>query len=129
MPAGRPSKYTQELADELCERLSEGKSLRTVCEADDMPSKATVFSWLRTKPEFLDQYDRSKAEAADSLVDEILEISDDTSLETQRARLQVDARKWVASKLKPKKYGDKMNIGGDPDNPIRASLQVEFIKH
>ena len=127
MPAGRPSKYTPELADQLCERLSQGKSLRTVCKAADMPSAVTIFSWLRKDPEFLKQYERSKAEAADALVDEILDISDDESLDTQRARLQVDARKWVASKLKPKKYGDKMNIGGDPDNPIRTSLQIEFI--
>ena len=152
MPAGRPSKYTQELADQLCERLSQGKSLRTVCKAEDMPSAVTIFSWLRKDPEFLKQYERSKAEAADSLADEILDIADNSVNDymaqlvadgdeeaiaavklhpenIQRSRLRVDARKWIASKLKPKKYGDKMNIGGDPDNPIRTSLQIEFVDH
>lgn len=151
MPAGRPTKYTLALADKLCSQLSEGRSLRSVCEADDMPSKVTVFSWLRTNKEFLNQYERSKAEAADSLADEILDIADHSVNDymaqlikdgdedaiasaklhpenIQRSRLRVDARKWIASKLKPKKYGDKVSVGGDPDNPIPVSLPIEFVK-
>ena len=106
MGVGRPSKFTQELADRLCEQLAEGMSMRKVCEAEDMPEKRTIFRWLRTNEEFCHQYEKAKAEAADSMTDEMLDIADEGSGDTQRDRLRVDTRKWVASKLKPKKYGD-----------------------
>ncbi len=107
MSAGRPSDFTQELGDRLCSLLSDGQSLRKICEAEDMPNKATVFRWLRTNDEFRDQYEVAKQESADSMTDEMLDIADgQEGGEVQRDRLRVDTRKWVASKLKPKKYGD-----------------------
>jgi hypothetical protein len=128
MPAGRPTDYTQELADRICAQLSMGISLRTVCNAEDMPCKTTVFMWMRTKPEFLNQYARAKEESSDALVEDMLDISDnsDGDIEIdedgaprvnheniQRAKLRVDTRKWIASKLKPKKYGEKLELAGD----------------
>ncbi len=129
MPAGRPSDYTQELADEICSQLAEGVSMRSVCLAEAMPDKSTVFRWIRTIQEFNDQYARAKEESADALVEEMLDIADDGSNDymeklgkdgecigyqmngefVQRSRLRVDTRKWAASKLKPKKYGDKVD--------------------
>ena len=91
-----------------------------------MPCVTTVFSWLRKYPEFLKQYETAKEESADLHAEDILDIADDGSNDwmevndkdnvgyrangehIQRSRLRVDARKWVASKLKPKKYGDKV---------------------
>ncbi len=146
MPAGRPSDYTQELADEICSQLADGVSLRTVCLPDSMPDKATVFRWLRSKQEFCDQYEKAKAECADLFVEEIIEIADDgtndwmekqnkdgstyevvNSEHIQRSRLRVDARKWIASKLKPKKYGDKTVLSADPDG-LPLSLKVDFVR-
>ena len=138
-PVGRPSDYTQELADEICSQLSEGLSMRTVCKPDAMPNKATVFKWIRTIPEFNDQYAKAKEESADALIEEMLDIADDGTNDymekedgegnaagyqlngehIQRSRLRVDVRKWAASKLKPKKYGDKIeqnhNVNGLAD--------------
>lgn len=129
--AGRPTIYTQALADELCAQLAVGKSLRTVCQAEEMPAIRTIFYWLRSNEEFLHQYARAKEESADALADEILDISDDGSNDwmdkwygenierkvdpeaVQRSKLRVDTRKWVASKLKPKKYGDKIDLTSD----------------
>ncbi len=105
MTAGRPSKFTSELADRICEQLADGMSMRKVCEAEDMPEKRTIFRWLRTNEEFCHQYEKAKEESADSMTDEMLDIVDGSG-DTQRDRLRVDTRKWVASKLKPKKYGD-----------------------
>lgn len=123
---GRPSDFTQELADRICAELAEGKSLRTVCRADDMPDKSTVFKWLRTIPEFADHYTKAKEEAADALFEETVDIADDGSNDWiasndpdnpgykfnnehyQRSRLRVDTRKWMMSKMKPKKYGDRV---------------------
>jgi hypothetical protein len=138
MPAGRPSLYSQELAARICEQLASGKSLRTVCKADGMPDMSTVFLWIQRHTEFSHQYARAKEEAADALAEEILDIADDGAndwIETndpdnpgykangehiQRSRLRVDTRKWYASKLKPKKYGEKIDV----DHSGSLSLQV-----
>lgn len=144
MPGGRPTNYSPELAAELCEQLALGFSLRTVCKGDSMPCIATVFNWFRKYPEFLAQYEKAKEEQADALAEEMLDIADDGTNDwmekqdkdgasigwqlngenVQRSRLRLDARKWIASKLKPKKYGDKvdMNLGGQKDNPIITAL-------
>ncbi|QGM98434.1 hypothetical protein [Methylocystis parvus] len=142
---GRPTIYTPELAARICAELACGKSLRTVCKANDMPGLETVFRWLREKPDFRDQYAHAKNESADALVEEMLDIADDGSNDwmevhgkdgesigwrlngehVQRSRLRVDVRKWAASKLKPKKYGERveMNHGVQPDDPLAALIR------
>lgn len=143
---GRPSDFTQELADKLCERLALGESMRTVCANDWAPSIQTVFSWIRTKPGFLDQYARAKQEAADAMSEDILDISDEGTNDwmeksnskgkiigwevngeaVQRSKLRVDTRKWLMSKMKPKKYADKIDLttnGKDLPTPILGYVQ------
>jgi hypothetical protein len=129
---GRPSIYSPELATEICTRIASGKSLRTVCSAEDMPATATVFRWLLDEKlkNFKDQYARACEERSEAFIEEILDIADDGSNDfieddyqkgktpgyqlnqenIQRSRLRVDTRKWYASKLKPKKYGDKLDV-------------------
>ena len=142
---GRPSSFTQEVADIICERLADGESLRSICEADGMPSKATVFNWL-LKPEhsgFFDQYTRARELQADSHVDEMPDIADDSSNDyitktnadgstyeqvnsehIQRSRLRIDTRKWIAERMRPKKYGAKVALT-DPDG---GPLVVQVLK-
>lgn len=121
---GRPSSYTEETASKLCSYLSMGQSLRTACKNEGMPSIQTVFNWIASNPTFLEQYTRAKEEASDALVEDMLDIADETpsipemdkegnivavkidSAGVARNRLRVETRKWIASKLKPKKYGD-----------------------
>lgn len=127
--AGRPSSYTQEIADKICDEIAtSSRSIKTICDADDMPSSITVLKWLRDFPDFLSQYTRAKEMQADYLAEEMLDIADDGSNDfmtitkgdesyevenkewTSRSKLRVEARKWIASKLKPKKYGDKLEV-------------------
>ena len=122
---GRPSEFSQETADIICERIADGESLRAICSEDEMPNKATIFRWLAANESFSDQYARARETQADSLFDEILTIADTpmegtktkttasgTEITTgdmiEHRRLQVDARKWMAGKLRPKKYGEKI---------------------
>jgi hypothetical protein len=118
---GRPSSYTVETGDAICERLAIGESLRSICLDEDMPAMSTVFRWLSLDQAFSEQYARAREEQAEALADEIVSISDESETTTlkeggiaydstavARNRLRVDARKWVASKLKPKKYGDRI---------------------
>ncbi len=121
-PDGRPTTYNTDIATEICALISEGKSLNSICKSDQMPSLRTVFYWLRNYPEFKDQYVLAKDESADALIEEILEIADGTdelitngaekksNAIAQAQKLKVDARKWIASKLKPKKYGEKVDV-------------------
>ena len=67
--AGRPSTFTQKIADEICERIADGESLRSICGDDGFPTKSTVFKWLNDFPGFSDQYARAREAQADSLFD------------------------------------------------------------
>lgn len=131
-PTGRPSAYSDSLAAVICAELAAGKSLVTVCAAEDMPHRATVMRWLAddSKEGFRDNYMRAREAQADFYAEQIIEISDDGRNDTYkddkgnvvvdhdviaRSRLRVDARKWYASKVAPKKYGDKLAVGGAED--------------
>lgn len=124
---GRPSDYTPELADAICEQLSDGEPLAAICAGEEMPSRATVYRWLAANAVFRDMYARAREEQADTLADDILAIAD-TEPDAAKARVRVDARKWVASKLLPKKYGDKaVHEHSGPDGAaIPLSVTVNF---
>ena len=126
---GRPSDYTQELADSICARLADGMSLRTICKAEDMPDASTVFRWLRTKPDFCEQYTRAKEESTEALSEDMLEIADDKNGDPQRDRLRIETRKWLASKLKPKKYGDKVDLthSAPGGGPVQTVTRIELV--
>jgi len=144
---------------EICELIAEGKPLTKICKLDGMPALRTVYYWLaRAEQEkekdkedgrdedlcvFLHMYTRARDDQADTLAEEIIEISDDSekdfvdaglgenddgtpiakvfnSEHVQRSRLRVDARKWVAAKLKPRKYGDKVETAlTTPNGPLQ----------
>jgi len=137
-PVGRPSSYTKEISSKLCSYLSMGKSLRTACKQEGMPSMPTVYKWISDYPEFLNQYTRAKEESAEALAEDMLDIADESPIAVEtdkdgnvvgtkldsagvaRNRLRVETRKWVASKLKPKKYGDlsKLELTGKDGGAI-----------
>jgi hypothetical protein len=101
---GRPSLYSAEVAEAICTELAEGRSLRSVCKSERMPCRATVFGWLKLHSEFLDQYGMAKAFGVDVLAGDILDIADGNG-HVARDRLRINARKWYASKIVPRKYG------------------------
>lgn len=141
---GRPSIYSEAVADRICERLMDGVSLRTICEADDMPCKSTVLRWLQSNQDFRQRYILAREMQAENIADEILEIADDARNDwmerhggddegyqpntehIQRSRLRIDARKWMASKLAPKRYGDK--IQQEVSGPDGGAVQVTTIE-
>ena len=123
---GRPTDYTPVIANEICSTIaSSSKGIGRLCKDNpSWPTKDTIFSWLKTYGYFSDQYARAKRLQIEVLVDEIIEIADDSSQDNiinqqgqitcnnaaiSRARLQIDTRKWIASKLAPKIYGDKID--------------------
>jgi len=116
---GRPTKYNDKLTDEICEYIANGMSLVSIAAMNDMPDRSQINKWLNKYPEFQDKYTRARQEQANFYADEIVRISD-VEENPNKARIRIDARKWVSSKLLPKKYGDKLDMtsGGEPVNFI-----------
>jgi hypothetical protein len=136
---GRHRLYTPELGEEICRRLAEGESLRSICNDENMPSKTTILTWAGSPNHPLcDQYARAREIGYQLLADEIIEIADtpklgvetktkeDGSQETTEGdmlghrKLQIDSRKWMLSKMLPKIYGDKIT------QEHKVSLSDEF---
>jgi hypothetical protein len=109
--------YTKELGDEICALLLEGNSLVKACKETGAEYR-TIFKWIKEYPDFADNYTHAREMQADSLADGILDIADDSALASDDRRVKIDARKWYAGKLKPKKYGEKQL--GDADNPVNV---------
>lgn len=113
---GRPSIFDPVLGERICELIAEGKSLRTIAALKDMPGMTTVIRWLADEksPELADfraQYTRARELAVEVMAEEILELADADGVSpgaVARDRLGVETRKWLMGKLKPKKYGDKV---------------------
>lgn len=145
-PVGRPSSYTPELANEICERIATTpRGLDFICESDDaLPSARTVARWLDEQPQFRQSYVRARERQADLIFDECLEIADDASNDVklvgredeevevcntefvQRAKLRIETRMRMAGKLAPKKYGDKLvtELTGKDGGPIQTETVV-----
>ena len=126
---GAPTTFNQRTADLICILLAEGMSLRQILREDKtgvMPAQSTVYEWLLRHPLFAEQYARAREEQADTNADEIIAIADEmppeytdkdgkTSLDQtyiQWQKNRIEARKWTAAKLKPRKYGDRMAVEG-----------------
>ncbi len=112
-------KYAADRAvfNKLCGYLAQGMSLNKACEQDGMPTVFTVCNWLRQDAELRELYWVAKVESADHFAEKIVEILEDPSLRDRdsaaAARVRVDALKWVAAKLKPKRYGDRIEHSGE----------------
>ena len=123
-----PVEFTQEIFDAICERLADGESLRGICSEEEFPSKGAFFRWVAKSDDLADQYARAREVQGDTLFDDMLDIADDARNDwmerrgeddagwvangenIQRSKLRIDARKWMAGKLRPKKYGDKLDL-------------------
>lgn len=141
---GRPSKYTQAIADEICERLANGEPLTKICRDDHMPNVATVFRWETAQDGFSDKVTRARESSADHFSHEILEISDEhpqveiptkfgsyvatDSAGVQRNKARIETRIKLMQMLKRKSYGDKITqeISGPDGAAIPLSLEIDL---
>lgn len=137
----KPRPYNDKLAEEICQRLMQGESLRQICAGDEPPAvRRTILYWLANKQEFRQLYAAAREIQADLLAEEILAIADQNEEDwvkkakrgaveeqlvfntehVQRAKLRIDARKWLIARLAPKKYG-LTEIEDQPD--VQASSE------
>ncbi len=147
MAGGRPSTYSDVIADAICEQLALGRSLLQISQDPDFPGERTVYQWLEKHEEFAQKYARAREQQADRYAAEIVNLADtpvearkvvikpDGSEEitigdaVERTRLQIDARKWYASKVAPKKYGDKVQqeVSGPNGAAVETQVTIKFV--
>lgn len=138
-PEPRPA-YGPETRTEILSRIADGESVAQICKSKGMPTQSEVYDWLNEEPEFAERYARAREQQAEKYAQEIREIADEEPpmvatqfsehvdsgwLQWQKNR--IDARKWIASKLLPKKYGDKVELGGPDGGSIPVSLGIRFV--
>jgi len=142
---GRPTMYSEELANRICREISiSTDGLNKICaDNKDFPNPKTIYGWRIDNEDFSKKYDAAKRIQADLLVEEIKEIADDTSRDTitkqdrdgndydvcntewiARSRLRIDTRKWIACKLLPKVYGDlaRLDLLQDKNEELTKEL-------
>lgn len=110
---GRPTDYSPELADLICARLADGKSLRRLCLPEDMPDRESVRQWLIKYPEFSAKYAQAREDQAEFHHDEMDEIEGDVRsglLSPQAGNVILGNKRWRMEKLKPKAYGQKLEL-------------------
>lgn len=107
-PPGRPSKYTAEMADAICERMIEGESLVKICEDPEMPTRTTVYRWMDANPDFVTRCARAREGLADYLVDAIEDLASKTTTDNfQAMKVKIATAQWRAMKMAPRVYGDR----------------------
>lgn len=142
---GRPTVYTEALGDYICNELVSGRSLRSICTDEGVPPVGTVLRWLAQDLHvgFREQYAKARELQADALFDETLQIADTPVIGRKvkidkdgdeevteedmiaHRRLQIDVRKWIAGKLRPKVYGEKTVLAGDDSAPLNIVVTQE----
>lgn len=148
LPAHRPSDFTQELADTICERLAGGECLTAICKSPGMPVRETVWTWRQKHPDFDNAYARARQLQMECWEEQLLEISDDGTNDfmtihrkdgeevevenkevVNRSRLRVDTRKWLMARIHAQKYGDKIEqtLKGDKDAPVTFTIAIDRV--
>jgi hypothetical protein len=116
--------YTRELADEICRRISEGESLRSICRDPGMPSEGAVRGWSREDRDgFAIRFRIARDLQLDCWSDLIVDLADRQDLDPRDRAIRIDTRKWLMSKLAPKRYGERLLHASDPENPIQVLHQ------
>jgi len=132
-PRGRPSKFTDAIATEICERLSKGEPLAAICRDKRMPDPSTVFDWRERDDSFSQAIARAREAGFDAIAQECLTIADSTEHDDEftesggvkpnsewisRSRLRVDTRLKLLAKWDPKRYGDKIDLNANVTGEI-----------
>jgi hypothetical protein len=120
---GRPSKFNTELAEQICNRLMDGVSLRKICEPAHMPDRGTVGRWLSSNPDFAAEYARAREAQGDFMAERMLGVLDRVEageIAPDAGRVVVGGLQWMAEKLRPKVYSNKITLAGDAENPISS---------
>lgn len=146
----RPIKYSELIAARVCEMAAEGKSLRAICDADGMPTESRVMGWVMYPDRYsthdfsqrftdsrrigwmlmgeqiIDQADDSSQDIVEKTVitrsGQAIVVKSDNPMALARAKLSIETKKWVLSKVLPNVYGDKLKVEHDISDDLAARL-------
>lgn len=126
MTMGRPTLYSDELADDICDRLASGESLREMCASAAMPDESTIYRWLRSHDDFCEKYTRAREFQAEPFLEDCLAIADEpatTAVEVSDKNVRIQTRQWAMGRLASKKYGNKVanEHSGPSGGPIETT--------
>ena len=125
--------YKPRVVTKICDLLVKGESTNKICKRKGMPSRVTLGKWLVKYPDFAEKYLQAKQIQTYFNVDDIKELADDcdgsSSAAVAKAKLQVDARKWEASKMVPKIYGDKASLNIRDEDKVDMSRMAEVVEN
>jgi hypothetical protein len=142
-PPKNAGEYTEEIFDEICERMANGKGLREICQDPEMPNRSTFLRWVANDSGRERKYQAAREACMDWYAEEILTIAWDSSNDTitdakgrqrcnnewvNRSRLKVDTLKFLMAKLHPKKYGDRVPETITQRSHEEALLELEAEK-
>lgn len=120
--------YTPGIAADICRRVSLGETLTVVCKALGL-DPATVRDWVVCdRGGFAQGYARARRLQVEAWSDELLAIADDNSLEPNDRRVRLDVRKWLMARVNPVRYGDRVQLAGDPENPVRHVVDLDLAR-
>lgn len=122
---GRPSSFTQEIADEICERLAKGDPMARICEDEAMPCYTTVWKWEKDHPEFAKASAHARVSGTHFMADDCIRIADAEDIEAADKRIMIDTRIRLIGKWNARGYGDKVALTGEGGGPIRTEGRVD----
>lgn len=128
---GRPSAYSDELADEIFRRMAGGETLLAMCKEPTMPAASTIKLWAinDSPPGFSDKYMRAREFQADAIAEQALDLADTSNpADAAKVRIQVDTRKWLASKINPAKFGDRTRVDSTAVNIDLEKCSVDQLR-
>lgn len=146
MAYGGPTTLTWEIAEEICERLADGESMKAICRDPDMPNITLIYKWKRDTPWFDRMFKQARQDQVHTLVDEIIDIADDSTNDyveretakgttivldeehIRRSAIRIEARKWLAERMAPKEFGPKAELAvGNPDGSSLMPTQIILV--
>ena len=133
---GRPRLYNEELGSLICGHLAAGKSLSAICKMAGMPSRSRVMSWLHSADdepeyqEFRDRYARARSAQADAYFDQIVDVANNATAATAAAdRVKIDALKWVAARMAPDRYGDRVSLKAEVHVERPSDIAPDWLRN
>lgn len=148
MPFENPPDIAEETVQRILERIADGQSLKGACEAEGVRRSAFNANLARNAT-LGDRYAKAKFVGLDNMADDIISLSDEcrigerrkvvtddgltkeeviTADMVERSKIQCDNRKWLLGRLYPSKYGDRLALAGDPNQPIQINLTETDMK-
>lgn len=143
---GRPTKFTQQLADDICERIALGETLADICADAHMPDRSNVWRWQKADETFRIAYALAREAQMEAWADDLLKISDDgrndwmerhgednpgwalNGEHTTRSRLRLDTRRFLMAKIAPHRFGERLALTGAAGGPVEVAAEVTIVE-